>query len=104
MLHFILMTLILLHASCLNGVRATYSVQILSKKSRFLLDLVIFQCRLPIGLLFLRVQPQGEGMVSTMVVEKQKLDNKVKDMRERAQVGAVLHSYLLSSSSDAVHT
>lgn len=39
------------------------------------------------------MQQQGEGTVSAMVVEKQKLDNKVKDMRERAQVGAVLHSY-----------
>lgn len=43
------------------------------------------------------VQQEGEGTVSAMVVEKQKLDNKVKELRERVQVGRVLHSQLLTS-------
>lgn len=32
------------------------------------------------------LQGESEGMVSTMVVEKQKLDNKVKELKERVQV------------------
>uniref|UniRef100_A0A3Q3F5D7 Signal transducer and activator of transcription 1a n=1 Tax=Labrus bergylta TaxID=56723 RepID=A0A3Q3F5D7_9LABR len=31
-------------------------------------------------------EPEGEGTVSAMVVEKQKLDNKVKEMKDRVQV------------------
>lgn len=32
------------------------------------------------------LQQEGEGTVSAMVVEKQKLDNKVKEMKDRVQV------------------
>lgn len=35
------------------------------------------------------LQQEGEGTVSAMVVEKQKLDNKVKEMKDRVQVGPV---------------
>lgn len=35
------------------------------------------------------VQQEGDGTVSAMVVEKQKLDNKVKELKDRVQVGGV---------------
>lgn len=38
------------------------------------------------------LQQEGEGTVSAMVVEKQKLDNKVKEMKDRVQVGRVVQS------------
>lgn len=32
------------------------------------------------------LQQEGEGTVSAMVVEKQKLDNKVKELKDKVQV------------------
>lgn len=37
----------------------------------------------------LSVQEEGEGTVSAMVVEKQKLDIKVKELKDRVQVRGV---------------
>lgn len=44
------------------------------------------------------VQQEGEGTVSAMVVEKQKLDNKVKELKDRVQVGEVTFKFVFSSN------